>query len=432
MTRWSAPRIGRGTHAAAVRVSGPVLCLLLALALASAPASTADVLSGAGLRTNLQVALWETGIPGEKEALQQLVFGFQRANPDVIVCLEWQDVSLQDEWTRRWCGGQREYAPDVTVMTERRAWEHRHELLDLPDDLGRQLRRDFEPAVMRRLPGSARGVPWSVATYALYYRPDLFEDAELALPRTLDALAECAEALADPPRRFGLGLPQPLGGGSELLHALALAIGQAPAREDADGNEEPEAGQSPRPDEPDYASALELLLDMQSRGALQPETLTWTDGELLDLFVEGRLAMLIAPISAARTLRGAEAAPEWAAAPLPVADEGMGHLSSEWMVIFGSTNRRDNATRLLRYIAERESQRMLAMMPGVPAMRSIADELRDQSPWRAHIAALEGAEGVPHARWDRLRPQLGEALAYALSGRLTPREALSLARGAGD
>ncbi|MFW5868904.1 MAG: hypothetical protein ACOCX2_13860, partial [Armatimonadota bacterium] len=132
-------RIGRGVHAAAV----PVFAVALTLALlASCTLARADDLSEMGSRTNLQVALWESEIPGEKEALQELIFSFQRANPDVIVCLEWQDAALQDEWSRRWCGAQREYAPDVTVMTERRAWENRHELLEMPAEVGRELRSD--------------------------------------------------------------------------------------------------------------------------------------------------------------------------------------------------------------------------------------------------------------------------------------------------
>lgn len=392
----------------------PLLILLLTIC----PFAPADELSEMGPRSNLQIVLWETDAPGEKAALQELVFSFQRANPDVIVCLEWKDAQLQDDWSRRWCGAQRQYAPDVTVMTERRAYENRHELLELPGDFGRELRRDYARPVMRRLPGAARGVPWAVSTYALYYRTDLLADAEQSVPATPEALVEVAEALADPPNHYGLGLPRPMAGGERLLHALARVMGggaqEAAADEHADRERE----------EPDYASALELLVDLQSRGALQPETLTWGDAELLELFAEGRLAMLIAPISAARTLRAMEEPPEWAVAPLPMAEGGGGTLSVQWLVAFADTNRSENVLRFMRYMAEAESQRMLAMLPGVPATRELADELRGGEPWSAHIAALQSAEGVPLSRWERRKPQLGEAMIYALSGRLTAREAL--------
>ncbi|MBD3291716.1 MAG: extracellular solute-binding protein, partial [Armatimonadia bacterium] len=200
-----------------IRLVLPLLILLLTLC----SLASADDLSEMGPRSNLQVVLWETGSPGAKAALQELVFSFQRANPDVIVCLEWKDVQLQDDWTRRWAGAQRQYAPDITVMTERRAYEDRHELLELPDEFGRELRRDYARPVMRRLPGAARGVPWAVSTYALYYRADLLAEAEQPIPATPDALVEVAEALADAPNHYGLGLPRPMAGGERMLHALA-------------------------------------------------------------------------------------------------------------------------------------------------------------------------------------------------------------------
>lgn len=416
---------GRGSYAAAVCVFGVTLVTALVLGCATA---SADGLSAIGPRTHLQVAVWETGAPGEKAALQELFFSFQRANPDVIVALEWKDYDLRDDWTRRWFGGLRDYAPDITIMTEQRAWEHRHDLLEMPGDFGRELRRDYERSVMLRLPGQARGVPWDVSTYALYYRRDLLEQADLPVPETLEALVDGAEALADPPRRFGLGLPAPHAGGEELLHALAQAIGE-PASDDDEAQEGPEETADERRDredgEPDYTAALEMLVELQSRGAFQPEIMTWSDGELVELFIEGRLAMLIAPISAVRQLREAEHAPEWASTALPVAESGVGYLSVQWLVVLGNTSRPEAAVRLLRYVAEPESQRMLAMLPSVPAMREIADELSTRSPWQAHIAALQTATGVPLSRWERRRPQLAEALAYAISGRLTPEEALS-------
>lgn len=398
----------------------PLLSLALALA---ASAASADA-PATGPRTNLQVTLWETGVVGEREALTELLFSFQRVNPDVIVCLEWRDATLQSEWIPRWCGDYRQYAPDVTVMSEQLAWQYRHDLLELPDEFGRELRRDFEAPVLRRLPGRTRGVPWRVSTRALYYRPDLLAAAELEVPETLEQLVTRAKELADPPARFGLGIPGPLGGGEELLHALARAAGAVPVG-DPDGGPALSDGSVAERRRPDYEAALELLVELQSSGALQPETLTWSEAELAELFAGGRLAMLIAPIETTRLLQAQEEPPEWAVAPMPLAAGGSGSLSVDWLVAFEDTDRRENALRLMRYLAERESQRMLVMTASVPAMRSLIEELRDTSPWSAHLTALNDADGVPLARWQRLRPELAHALAYALSGRLTPREALA-------
>jgi ABC-type glycerol-3-phosphate transport system substrate-binding protein len=423
----STAMIGRGSDAAAVpvylRLAVPALAaLLIVMACASADAQAEQ----ATPRTNLQVTLWESGIAGEREALSELLFSFQHVNPDVIVCIEWKDAGLQADWVTRWCGDYRTYAPDLTVMGEQLAWQRRHDLLALPEDLARELRQSYDPAVMRRLPGPARGIPWRVSTRALYYRPDLLTSAELAVPASLEELAACAEALADPPHHYGLGVPRPLGGGEELLHALGRAQGAVQLQEAQAGPTLSDGSSEERRNtRPDYEGALESLVHMQSRGALQPEILTWSESELVELFAQGRLAMMIAPIGAAQMLRGMEDLPEWAVAPLPMADGGSGALETQWLVAFGDTDRQEAAVRLMSYLAEKESQRMLAMVASVPAMRELMEELSATPPWSAHIGGLREAEGVPLADWERLRPLLGDALVYALSGRKTPREALA-------
>ena len=64
------------------------------------------------------------------------------------------------------------------------------------------------------------------------------------------------------------------------------------------------------------------------------------------------------------------------------------------------------------------------MLCGAPALRSLSGELARSSPWSGHIPALRRAGGLPLGRWDDLRQRLGGALALALSGRMTPAQAL--------
>lgn len=419
----------QGLRRGGLLVTVSLLSVLL-LAAAAAPPALADTLPP---RTNLQVSLWRTGHPGERELLTELVFSFQRANPDVLVALEWQDAELADELLRRWCGGFRQHAPDVTVVSELAAYRYREEFIELSAGLRQRLRSDFEPSVLRRARGAPHGVPWAVATPALYYRADLLEEAGLAVPSTLEELLECATELADPPHRYGLGLPGPGGGGETLLHALAQAYG--PLRETERRHEDGE--QSDVTEEPmeeavePLEQALDLLVQMQAAGALQPEVLTWSEAELVELFAAGRLAMMIAQPEAARALRvtgQAQQPVEWATAAMPTQPEGIGQVQVHWLVIFRSSNRQEIAMRFLSYMAEQESQRALAMMPSVPATRLLAGELAGTQPWSGHVPALEGGEGVPISTWERFRRELADAFAWAMSGRLSPNEALEHAR----
>lgn len=378
-------------------------------------------------RTNLQVCLWRTHVPGEREALKQLVFSFQRANPDVVIALEWQDAELAGEYVRRWLGSYRSHAPDVTVLPDLWAWEHRNELMPLPRDLVLRLRRQCESSVVDRAGGALRGVPWTVSTLALYYRPDLLEEAELEVPATPAELVTCADELADPPGRFGLGVPAPGRGCEELVHALTWAQGPA---EDVEGDAR-------------YLPGIDLLVDLQSRGAVQPEVLTWSETELVELFADGRLGLLIARPWAARILEEkdaerdrlaaaaeAEEKPEpppplpWAVAPLPLAEDGSGQVQVEWLVTFADTDRPHVAGRFLRFIAGGECQRTLAALYGVPAISRHRRQFADDPRWAGHVATLPGAAGLPLGEWKPVRQRLGQALRWTLSGRLSAAEAL--------
>ena len=141
--------------------------------------------------------------------------------------------------------------------------------------------------------------------------------------------------------------------------------------------------------------------------------------------------MMIARPQAAGALRRPaqdEDEMEWSTAPLPMTDRGVGQVEVDWLVVFENSGRRENALRFLQYIAEQESQRALTTLPAVPATRALAQEFADRKPWSGHIPALEGGEGVTMSTWERRRGELADAFAWAISGRLTPSEALERAR----
>lgn len=393
--------------------------------------------------------MWETGVAGQRECMHELIRAFQRDNPDVIVCTEWRDVRDADEWVRRWTGSLRDHAPDLTVMTDLWLAKYYHDTLPLPSDLQEDLTVRLPESIRARGTHARklRGVPWTVATEALYYRSDLFAEAGLAVPTTAEELVECAVALADPPAIYGFGMPGPGLGGENVLHTLATALGVMV------------------PDEvgriastlPPFVEALGLLVAMQSRGGLQPEVLSWSEVELADLMAQGRLAMMVGRpwvnsalleadrerrrklaeadalgdegAARAEKLRAAEI--KWAQAPLPRTEQGVTHLSVDWLVVMKSTDAREPAMRFARFMAGEDRQRALAMLSGVPATQALVAELGETPPWAGHTQGLETARGLPLDQWDALSAELGQALGYAISGRRTPAEALARAGESG-
>ncbi len=404
-----------------------VAAALLAAVAGAVPATAQEADAAAqytGPKTNLRIVLWKPVTEAQKTALSDLVFGFQRSNPDVVIALEWLEAELAGEYVRRWMGSLRQHAPDITVLTDIWAHRHRSRLLPLPRDLLLQSRRQFAQSILDRGEGTPPGVPWSVSTPALYYRPRQFQQLDLPFPQTPQELIDAGVALRQPPTRFGLGVPAPGAGCEELVHALTLAVGP---NDDVLGSDAW------------YLPGAELLIEMRSASILQPEILTWTEPELLEMFIEGRIAMMIAGPSAAAKLAREEARREqraeedpehalptldWAVAPLPRAEGGVAQVQVDWIAAFADTDRPQEARRFLRYLASEEKQRELGAIFGVCALSDPGQAASEDPVQVAHGAGLSNARGVPLEGWEDQRSRLANALALALSGRMTVTEAL--------
>jgi len=126
-------------------------------------------------------------------------------------------------------------------------------------------------------------------------------------------------------------------------------------------------------------------------------------------------------------LGGAEQPVQYATVRLPREPGGTGYVATDWLVAFANTDRREQALKLLEFVARDFCQRELAQVGGVPATRALAEGLRGTPRWAAHIQGLERARGLPPGEWIRLKAQLANALTYALSGRRGVHEALEQA-----
>ncbi len=440
-------KAGRGSRTARPdRVAGPgpayVSRRQVALIVAALLAIAAGLPAWGQRVTSLQVVLWDTGVQGQRECMSTLVRNFQRENPDVIICTDWRASEYAEDWVRRWTGSYADHAPDIALFTDLWLASHYVDLVTLPDEMQADLTRRIPGSVLARGKhgGALCGVPWVAATEALYYRSDLLGDAGLAPPKSAAGLVQCAIELADPPSRYGFGVPGPGLGGEGTLHALATGLG---VTADDDGATKPTA--SP------FVDALQMLVQMQSGGGLQPEVLTWSEVELARLMAQGRLAMMVGRPWVDALLRQAEEDRqtqlaeavdmgedgegrarelraqkiEWSQAPLPRAEGGATHLAVDWLVVFGNTDASEQALRFLRFVAEEDSQLALAMLGGVPATKRLAAELGGTTPWAGHLQGLADARGLPLQGWDLLSRQLSDALNYAISGRRTPAEALA-------
>lgn len=158
--------------------------------------------------TDLRIVMED--IP-DSHLVAELASDFHRENPDVSVQVETMHYDLMLD---RILGSINEPGPPSGVVIFDNPWTHdwvRGGLIRSIDDL---LERtpdldwpDFAPAVRAAAKADGRiwGVPFYTWSFGLIYRVDLYEEARLEVPRTLEELVENTAALTDE-RRAGMAM----------------------------------------------------------------------------------------------------------------------------------------------------------------------------------------------------------------------------------
>ena len=401
------PRITLSGAAAAV-----VAALLLSADLLAAPTRPAAPTA----LPPLSLAVWLNHFPGEAQYYADLTRSFEQA-AGRKVNLYTQEWSVCADQLKRWCKDQRAYAPDMVVVRD----------VDLPLVLGHiaSLEGRFPASFLRQLypgplaQGRVQGIlvaaPWQVWPKALYYRGDILRQKGLAPPKTPDELLTVARAVADPPKLYGFGLSGRLGGGAADMFLLTLRA-EGGVIFDRDGHLAVGADPSRR--------ALKLWSDLTQSHATQPEVLSWTDAELGDLFLEGRLAMLIERPWLLAQFRYTEPPFEVGIVPVPKAPGGCDSPRTDCVVVFDTASDPDACCQFIYFALLRDQQRLLAKC-GVPsACRDANDTLPDDARWAAFRTALANVRGPSPQSWGAVAALYERLLYLIVSGRIGVDEAL--------
>jgi len=131
--------------------------------------------------------------------------------------------------------------------------------------------------------GTVLGLPYYGAVQGIWYRLDLFEEAGLDAPDSLENIRAAAQALHDPSvPLYGIALPPSSARGlaHHALEQLALGAGATPIAEDG----------SPRfSDDAAFAEVLQLYEDIASYAV--PAGTTMADAR--GMFLDGQVAMIV-------------------------------------------------------------------------------------------------------------------------------------------
>ncbi len=267
--------------------------------------------------------------------------------------------------------------------------------------------------------GKYYGVPKATNTIALYYNADMFRAAGLDPedpPETWDELVQAARALNKP---------------AENVYGLAFS---AKANEEGTFQFLPwvqmSGGSYGKVNGEGAVRALNIWKTLLDEGLASPDTLTRGQWDSTGTFNSGNAAMVISgPWELNRMVE--EAKFDWQVALLPLPEKGAQPASAmgdfNW-AIFANSKHPDEAFKALEYFASRDD-RMFADFGQLPARNDVALPPTGVAPKDAALKVfLEQLKYAkprgPHPEWPKISKAIQDAIQLALTGQMSPQDAL--------
>jgi multiple sugar transport system substrate-binding protein len=275
---------------------------------------------------------------------------------------------------------------------------------DVTDKLSNwpDLKQYFEgPLNSCRLNGRLYGIPFGSNTLALYYNEDMLNAAGVKPPRNWDELKSVSLKLT-----------------KGTVHGFAISSVQ---------NEEGTFGflcflwgsgnTSFQINNPNGIKALTLMKDLVASGAMPKEALNWTQGDVMNQFISGNLAMMVNGPWQIPTMRKQAPNLKWNVAVLPVGNKPASDLGGENFAVVKGNNV-DEAVSFLKFVASPAEMKTyinafgyIASRKDVAAVQFTSDPLNDPIN-KVFVQQLAVAQPRgPHPRW----PEISDAISLAFN-----------------
>jgi multiple sugar transport system substrate-binding protein len=286
---------------------------------------------------------------------------------------------------------------------------------------------DLQPGVSDlTFDGQIYGFPSEGDTAWLFYRTDLLEEAGLEPPQTMDEMLAAAQALNEPPDRFGLVI------GSrtdeawwDFMHYFWAFGGQLYDPETLEVTVNDENG----------VAALTFYSDLlQTHGVVSPDVTTYGFNEILTALQQDNAAMGVEWMAATQTLLSCDESPlvcenlAYQLVPPAVAGEyGFGGSSWGWAIPAGATQK-EAGYKFIEWLVGGPGAKLWALNGGIPSNSAALSDpevvaevpqfelLAEAMPYR-HITPLLTTS-------DQIVLAMQDAAAAAVAGAKTPQEAM--------
>ena len=266
--------------------------------------------------------------------------------------------------------------------------------------------------------GKLYGVPFGVNCLALYYNEDMLNAAGCSVPATWDELLETAQALT-----------------TDTVTGLALCSVQ---NEEGTFNFGPwlwsTGATSYDINNENGIRALSFIGELVETGAMSKECINWTQGDVMNQFISGNVAMMENGPWQIPTMQAEAPDLNWKVTLLPKDVQNSSVLGGENYAVIRGGNA-DGALDFLTYAtAEEQVKFMMKQFGYISADQTIAEtQFEADSPYQPFVEQLKYAmPRGPLAEWPSVSDAISLAFNKVITGAATPEDAAAEAQATID
>ncbi|MBR1691597.1 MAG: extracellular solute-binding protein [Lachnospiraceae bacterium] len=360
--------------------------------------------------------------PENATLTEVLIPKFEEENPGITVNAvshEWAD--LHDKLL---ISAESDTLPDVARLDS--AWVPEFQKMGILVPLNKEM-SDFgevsdsllESAMTTaEIGGDQYGLALNTNTKILYYNVEMFEEAELSVPETMDEFAEACRILSGTKENGQQvwGYDEPALSGWNLCPFI-WSMGGAITNEE-------QTQASGYLNSPQTVAAIQMFADLYKEGAITG----WNSGDIpmTDGFGTGRYAMLLEGPWKVSEMAGAYPDFDYATAPVPAGEGGsLSVLGGEDISMFQSAHK-DAAWKFMKFMTSAFAQEEMAKCGQIPCNKeALESDTVKEADFAPYIEQLDHAKSRPTvASWSEIDSELSVAATAVVNGEKTAQEAM--------
>ncbi|MDO5573402.1 MAG: ABC transporter substrate-binding protein [bacterium] len=350
---------------------------------------------------------------GQQKALDTLIQQYNDSQSDIKV--EAKYVPFADFKKQLSIGVSADELPDLVILDnpDHAAYAAMGIFADITDKF--DVSNYYEgPINSCTLEGKLYGVPFGSNCLLLYYNEDMLKAAGKEVPTTWDELLDVAKACTtDKVSGFAHCALQNEEGTFNFL-PWVWSTGATSYEINSDGG----------------IKALSMVKSLVDEGAMTKEAINWTQGDTMNQFISGNLAMMINGTWQVPTMRTEVPDLNWNVAPIPMDTKQASGLGGENYAVIAGGNE-DAAIEFLKYAtAKDQCLFMMNAMGYISSDSTIAEgQFTGDAVYEAFVEEMQYANARgPLPEWPDISDAISLAFNEVITGASTPEDAAAKAQ----